>query len=164
MRVGSGARAGTSGRHGVESAGVPGVAAREALHREHAAPERAEAQHRFQRVLRAARMKAARGPQQRTHGPLIEANQRGGEVAHCSPTFFHNAARLSRSAPAAALRADGRALTTRSTAGSWCWCRRKDSRMMRRRRLRGTAPPATFTATAKPKRGAPTSLRITVTE
>src|SRR5262245_34265625 len=36
--------------------------------------------------------------------------------------------------------------------------------MMRRRRLRATAPPATFTATASPRRGAPASFTFAVTE
>ena len=65
---------------------------------------------------------------------------------------------------AAAVREAGRALTTRSTEGSSRWCRRKDSRTRRRRRLRATALPATFTATAIPRRGVPTSFALAVTE
>ena len=108
----------TAGGHGVETARMERMAAREALQRQEAAPQNAKAQHRFERVLRAARMEAARGAEQRAHGPLINTDAQGGELAHCSPTFFHSAARLARSAAAGAARAAGRALTTRSTAGS----------------------------------------------
>src|SRR5256885_17179187 len=44
--------------------------------------------------------------------PLIQADQEGCDVAHCWPTFFHSAARLSRSASLVASRARGRTLTT----------------------------------------------------
>src|SRR5882762_2061119 len=150
-------------RHGIEPARVPRVAARKAREREPAAPQDAEAQHRLQGVLRAGGIEAARRPQERTDGPLIQADQEGCDVAHCSPTFFHSAARLSRSASPVASRARGRILTTRSTAGISRWCRRKDSRMMRRMRLRATAPPAARTATASPRRGAPDWLTLAVT-
>src|ERR1700730_3204763 len=150
-------------RHGVESARVPRVAARKAREREPAALQDAEAQHGLQRELRAGRIKAARRPQQRTDGPLIQADQEGCDVAHCSLTFFHSAARLSRRAWPVASRARGRILTTRSTAGISSWCRRKDSRMMRRMRLRATAPPAARTATASPRRAAPDWLTLAVT-
>src|SRR4029077_15656129 len=129
-----------------------------------AAAEHTKAQQRLECVLRAARVEAARGPEQRAHGPLIKTDQESDEGAHCSLTFFHSAARLARSAGAVAAFEAGRALTTRSTAGSSRWCRRKDSRTRRRRRLRATAPPATFTATANPKRGAPALFALAVTE
>src|ERR1700716_3917422 len=129
-------------RQGVESARGPRVAARKAREREPAALQDAEAQHRLQGVLRAGGIETARRPEQRTDGPLIQADQEGCDVAHCSPTFFHSAARLSRSAWPVASRARGRILTTRATAGISCWCRRNDSRMMRRMRLRATAAPA----------------------
>src|SRR5215471_887702 len=106
-----------AGRHGIEAARVERMAAREALECEQAAAEGAEAQHRFERVLRAARMEAARGPEHRAHGPLIQTNTQGGELAHCSPTLFHSVVRVARSVAAEAARAGGRALTTRSTAG-----------------------------------------------
>src|SRR5439155_12613442 len=122
---------------------------------EPAALEDPEAQQRLHGVLRAGGIETARRPEQRTDGPLIHSDQEGCDVAHCSPTFFHSTARLARSASAVAARARGRTLTTRSTAGISRWCRRKDSRMMRRMRLRATAPPAARTATASPRRGAP---------
>src|SRR6266436_9538187 len=150
-------------RHGIESARVPRVAARKAREREPATLQEAEAQQRLQGVLRAGGIETARRPEQRTDGPLIQADQEGCDVAHCSPTFFHSAARLSRSASPLASRARARMLTTRSTAGISRWCRRKDSRMMRRMRLRATAPPAARTATASPRRGAPDLLTLAVT-
>src|SRR4029077_14197360 len=95
----------------------PGVAAGEPRERERTAPHDPEAQHRLERIARAGRIEAAHGPQKRAHGPLVEADQERDEVAHCSPTFFHSAARLSRSARGEASRARDRMLTTRSTAG-----------------------------------------------
>src|SRR5262249_60628328 len=112
------------------------------------------------RVRRAARVEAACRPEQRAHRPLVKTDQEAGELAHCSLTFFHSAARLARSAEAAAVREAGRALTTRSTEGSSRWCRRKDSRTMRRKRLRATELPSTLTAIANPRRGVPTSLPL----
>src|SRR5690606_23588699 len=53
-----------------------------------------------------------------------------------------------------ASRAPARALTTISTAGSSCWCWRKDSLINRLRRLRLTAPPMTRAAIDNPSRGA----------
>src|SRR3977135_3092927 len=165
-------------RHGVESARVPRVAARQACEREPAALQDAEAQHRVQGVLGAGGIETARRREQRTDGPLIQADQEGYDVAHCSPTFFHSAARLSRSAWPVASRARGRTLTTRSTAGISCWCRRNDSRRLRGLRWRGgggcggggrlggwgpPAPPAARTATASPRRGAPDWLTLAVT-
>src|SRR6516165_6774901 len=151
-------------RHRIETAGVPRVAAPEPCERKGHAPQHAKARHRLERVLRAARVEAACRPEQRAHRPLVETDQEDGALAHCSLTFFHSAARLARSAAAAAVREAGRALTTRSTEGSSRWCRRKDSRTRRRRRLRATALPATFTATAIPRRGVPTSFALAVTE
>src|SRR6202165_3813300 len=116
-------------RHGIDAARVPRGAAKKPRDREPAAPQDAEAQHRLQGVLRAGGIKAARRPQERTDGPLIQPDQEGCDVAHCSPTFFHSAARLSRRAWPVASRARGRILTTRSTAGISRWWRRKDSRM-----------------------------------
>src|SRR5260370_39002589 len=103
-------------RHGIESARVPRVAARKAREREPAALQEAEAQQRLQGVLRAGGIKTARRPEQRTDGPLIQADQDGCDEAHCSPPFFHSAAMLSRSASPMASRARSRMLTTRSTA------------------------------------------------
>ena len=94
-------------RHGVEPARVPGMTTGEAPERERAATEHAKAQQRFQRVLRAARMETARGTEQRANGPLIQTDQERGDVAQCSLTFFHSAARLSRPAVAEAARAAG---------------------------------------------------------
>ena len=75
---------------------------------------------------------------------------------------FHRVARLARSSRAGASRAWGLALTTRSTAGSSCWCRRKDSRTRRRRRLRATALPARFHRHGQAQtRGCPSPLGFT---
>src|SRR5437588_12729559 len=103
------------------------MAAREPYDREHASPHDAEAQHRFERVARARRIETAHRAEERAHGPLVEADQECDEVAHCSPTFFQSAARLSRSACGEASRARGPRLTTTSTAGSQRPSRRKGS-------------------------------------
>src|SRR5579863_420086 len=150
-------------RHGVESSRVPRMAAAEALHRQPAALEDAEAHHRLEGVVRTGRIEAATRPQQRAHGPLVDADQECDEGAHRAATSFHSASRLACSALPGAPLARGRALTTRSTAGISNWCRRNDSRMMRRIRLRATPPPATRTATASPRRGAEKVLLFTVT-
>src|SRR5437016_3821819 len=153
----------TLGRHRIETARMPRVATAETFHRQPAAVQHAESLDRLQRVIRAGRVEAARRTEKRADDPLVEANQECDDGAHCSVTFFHSAARLARSSEPGAARACGRALTTRSRAGISCWCRRKDSRTMRRMRLRSTAPPAARTATASPKRGQPRQLEYTVT-
>ena len=71
--------------------------------------------------------------------------------AHRAATSFHSASRLACSILPVAPLARGRALTTRSTAGISSWCRRNDSRMMRRMRLRATPPPAARTADREPQ-------------
>ena len=78
-------------------------------------------------------------------------------------TLFHSALRLSRSSAPVASRARLRALTIRSTAGNSYWCRRNDSRIILRIRLRSTPPPAVRTATARPRRGQPLSFQTAVT-
>src|SRR5215472_5479720 len=104
-------------RYGIEATRVPRVTAREASHAQPAAADDAEALDGFEGVLRAARVKAARRPEQRAHRPLVHPDQERGEVAHCSPTFFHSAARLACSTFPVAARAAGRTLSTTSTGG-----------------------------------------------
>src|ERR1700693_1015820 len=150
-------------RHGVESSRVQRMAAAQALQRQPAALEDAEAQHRLEGVVRTGGIEAAARPEERADGPLVDADQEGDEAAHRAATSFHSASRLACSALPGAPLARGRALTMRSTAGISSWCRRNDSRMMRRMRLPATPPPATRTATASPRRGASSLLFITVT-
>ena len=133
-------------------------------------------------------MESAAGAEKWAHRPLVAADQSDDEQAQCSAhpdpgpfgpgpvrrakslpaalcsiTFAHNAVRLAWSSAPAAPRAFGRALTTRSTAGRVCWCRRNDSRTIRRMRLRSTALPAVRTATAMPRRAPCLSLLLAVT-
>src|SRR5947209_3992679 len=134
-------------------------------------------------------MESACGTEKRAHGPLVNSNQERGYVAHCAfyysilnsdeprfqpdlcgavgsnlpVTLFHSAPRLSRSSAPLAPRARSRTLTITSTAGNSCWCRRNDSRIILRNRLRWTPPPATRTATARPRRGHPSLFWTAVT-
>ena len=85
------------------------------------------------------------------------------EGSNLPVTLFHSAPRLSRSSAPVAPRARSRMLTTISTAGNSCWCRRNDSRIILRIRLRWTPPPATRTATARPRRGCPSLFSTAVT-
>src|SRR5258708_24802148 len=147
------------GGYRVEATGVPGVAAREACERERATAEEGGALYRAQRGVRARGIEAARRRQQRAQRPLVEADQECGDVAHCSPIFFHSAARLARSVAPEAVRAPGRTLTTRSTAGMSRWCTRKDSRITRRRRVRAPPPPPAPPAHPPPRPGAPRLFR-----
>ena len=161
-------------RYGIETTRMPWMASSDALRSQPAASERTEPVDGFERIVGAGRMESACGTEKRAHGPLVNSNQERGNVAHCafyySPdlciaegsnfpvTLFHSALRLSRSSAALAPRARSRALTIMSTAGSSCWCRRNDSRIILRIRLRWTPPPATRTATARPRRGQPVSF------
>lgn len=104
-------------RHRVEATRVPRMAAREPRERKPSALQDAEALNRFEGVLRAARIEAAARAQERAQGPLIDPDQERCEMAHCSPTFFHSAARLACNVLPLASRAFARALTTRSNAG-----------------------------------------------
>src|SRR5215469_5127416 len=152
-------------RHRVVTAFVPGVAARQAGGRKISAAQHAEARHRLERVLRARGIEAAVGAEQRAHHELVAADRAGDEAPHrgaLSASLPHSTARLSCRVRAGTSRALGRTLTTRSHAGSERWCRRNDSRMMRRRRLRATAPPAARTATARPRRGTPNSFAVAI--
>ena len=160
MRAGD--RAG-SGRHGIVPARVPRVTADETFHCQPGAAECPGLLDRLQSVVGARRIEAAARTQKRAHEALIKTNQECDGAAHCSFTFCHSALRLARSSAPAASRARPRALTTRSTAGSSCWCSRKDSRIVRRIRLRSTELPAFLTETANPRRGPPISLGIAVT-
>src|SRR6202034_1692687 len=118
-------------RHRVEAAGMPRVAAGEALDGEPAAREHTEAHERLERVLRAGWIKAAARPEERAHGPLVQADQERGELAHCALTLFHSATRLSRSARPDSAPTRARTPTTRSSGGSSRW-RRASRRHARR--------------------------------
>ena len=150
-------------RHRVVAAGVPGMATGQTFRRKPAAVQRSESLHGLQGVLGAGRVEAATRTQERAHEPLVNANYECDGVAHCSVTFFQSAIRLACNSAPAVSRARPRALTTRSTAGSSRWCSLKDSRMIRRKRLRSTAPPAFLTDTANPSRAPPMSLGLAVT-
>lgn len=62
-------------RHRIEATCMPGMAARKARKRERTAAECAKAQHRLERILRAAWVEAARGPKERAYSPLVETDQ-----------------------------------------------------------------------------------------
>ena len=85
------------------------------------------------------------------------------DASNLPVTLFQSAFRPSRSSAPVASRARLRALTIRSTAGNSYWCRRNDSRIILRIRLRSTPPPAVRTATARPRRGQPLSFQTAVT-
>src|SRR5580658_4491679 len=150
------------GGHGVYATGVPGMAAAQSPQGEPAAVEDTETLKRLERVIRTRGIKAAFGPEQRAQGPLVQADQAYDEGAHWTLTLSHNPSRLARSTAAASPLAPGRALTTRSTGGSSCCRSLKDSRIRRRRRLRGTEPPKGLDATAVPRRANPSSLGLRV--
>jgi len=167
MRAGdravSGRVAHRSAGHGIVPARVPGVTAEETFHRQPGAAERPELLDRLQSVVGARGIEAAARSQKRAHEALIKTNQECDGAGHCSVTFCQSASRLARRSLPAASRARPRALTTKSTCGSSCWCNRKDSRMVRRIRLRSTELPAFLTETASPRRGPPMSFGIAVT-
>src|SRR5215469_18572823 len=108
-------------RHGVISARMPRMAAADAAHGEPAATQHAVAPNRLQRVLRAGRMKAACGAEQRAHRPLVQPDQDLGKETHCSVTLSQRVSRLAMSSALRAPRARARALTTMSRAGSCPW-------------------------------------------
>ena len=165
--------------YGIETTRMPWMASPDALRCQPAASERAEPVDSLERIVGTGRMESACGTEKRAHGPLVNSNQERGNVAHCAfyysililrgaatsrhgsnlpVTLFHSALRLSRSSAPVASRARSRMLTIMSTAGRSCWCRRNDSRIILRIRLRWTPPPATRTATARPRRGQPASF------
>jgi hypothetical protein len=157
------------------------MASSDTLHAKPTAPEQTEPVDGLERVMGTGRIESACGTEKRAHGPLVNSNQERGNEAHglfiyrsvedrvqlagrLRPvTLFHRALRLSRSSAPVASRARCRALTIRSTAGSSCWCRRNDSRIILRIRFRCTPPPAVRTATARPRRGQPWSFQKAVT-
>jgi hypothetical protein len=149
--------------HGIETTRMPRVASPKTLDSQPTASEQTEPVDGLERIVGTGRIKSASGTEERAYGPLVDSNQGRGNVAHCSVTFFQSASRLACNSDRAASLALLRALTTRSTAGSSCWCRRNDSRMIRRIRLRSTPPPAARTATARPRRGQPLSFHNAVT-
>jgi hypothetical protein len=162
-RAVSGRLAHWSSGHGIVPARMPWVTAQESFHRQPGAAECPEFLDRLQSVVGARGIEAAARSQKRTHEALIKSDQGCDGAGHCSVTFCHSARRLARSSAPTASRARPRALTTRSTWGSSCWCSRNDSRMVRRIRLRSTELPAFFTDTASPRRGPPVSFGIAVT-
>jgi len=139
------------------------MAAREPAQREPPATPRAMKLDSFERVVRAGGIETAAAPQPGAQRELVETNQELGDDAHCCLTLPHLSSAPARNSAFVAPRARGRALTTRSTAGRLRWFKRKDSRMTRRMRLRSTEPPASFAATAMPRRGWPSLFWRAVT-
>lgn len=140
-------------RHRIEPPWIPGMAATDPLERQPAATQRTVLLQRVSSVARTRRIEPAVRTQERTQCELIYADQRAEELAHCAFIRFQKLARLARSAAGAASRVAPRAAMTMSTGGKACCAKRKDSRIMRRSRLRATAEPAVFMATAIPRRG-----------
>ena len=140
-------------------AAAPRMTPPNALYRQPASGQRAVAAQGVKRVFRTARREAAppQRPEQdrlrRRNHPAINAHAENQDVlshvhAFRSPTGFNNLAfrsvvKKSRSTWANPFPAmDGHPTSTRSTGpANSCWCRRNDSRMSRRARLRTTAPP-----------------------
>src|SRR5688572_23346509 len=98
-------------------------------------------------------MEAAARPDHWADHVLVAADQDFEDGAHAVATRCQRPARLARSVGAGASRAGIFAVTTTSTGGNSCCASRKVSRINLRMRLRVTALPATFTATARPMRG-----------
>src|SRR5882672_3665040 len=140
-------------RYRIESAFMERVTARDAFDREPRPSPDAVGFNGIHRVMRARRIETAARPEQRADGELVPADQSFQDEAHVLATRCQRVARLARSVAAGASRAGIFAATTMSTAGRPCCASRKVSRIRRRRRLRGTAPPTAFTATARPMRG-----------
>src|SRR6187399_2956666 len=140
---------------------MPGVTTGNALHREPGTVQGTVCFDGLDRVLRTRRIEAATRPQQWADGELVPANQIFQDVAHVVATRSQRVARLARSVVAGASRAENFAATTMSTAGRSNCARRKLSRIWRRSRLRATALPEVFTATASPIRGCARPLGFT---
>src|ERR1700691_3975976 len=152
--------------HRVVDAGMPGMAARQAAQRQQTPPERAVPPHGLQRVLRAGGIEAAARPEYRAHQQLIGTDQQLQSEVHRGEgcNLSQSRSRLARSSALAAARALARTPTTMSSAGiELAACSRKLSRIMRRSRLRSTAPPMARTATDIPSRARSSSLRCVVT-
>src|SRR5688572_26705682 len=106
-------------------------------------------------------METAARPDHGADHVLVAADQDFEDGAHAVATRCQRPARLARSVDAGASRAGIFAVTTTSTGGSSCCASRNDSRISLRMRLRVTALPATFTATARPMRACATLLART---
>jgi len=142
---------------------MPGMAAPEAFESEPAALQESVAIQGFKGIVGAGRIETAGVAQPRAHCPLIEPDQGCCKVAHCLITSAQSPSRLALKSPPDAPRARARALKTRSSGGSSCWCSRNDSRIARRMRLRSTPVPATLIDTASPSRGAAVPFARAVT-
>jgi hypothetical protein len=136
----------------VDAAGVPGMAAPEAFESKPAASYEPIALQGFDGVVRAGRMKTTDGSEQRADRPLIKPDHGYRDGAHFCITSLHRACKDVRNSPPGTPRARLRALTTRSSGGSSCWCSRNHSRITRLKRLRSTPVPATLRETARPNR------------
>src|SRR5262245_62150353 len=150
-----------TGRDGIESALVPGMAAANAFHGEPGTAQGAVFLDRLDRVMRTRRIETALRPEQRTQHELVRANQGFQDEAHVCATRCQRVARLARKVCEGASRAGIFAATTMSTAGRSCCARRKDSRTRRRSLLRATALPIVLIATASPTRGCSSPLGLT---
>jgi len=159
-----GSVSGRAWRDRIEPALAQGMTTTDAPGSQPAAAPGAVGLERLKRVVRTARVIAASRAQQGAHKQLICPDQGAEDGAHVVATFCQSPARLCRIRVAGAPRAAARAPTMRSAAGNSDWASRKDSRIMRRSRLRATAFPMVFAAIAKPSRGWPRLFGRTVTD
>lgn len=137
--------------YGIVSTGMPWVAAGNAFGSQPGTLASAMPLERFDGVLGAAWMKAATPAQQGTDRQAVEAHKGYQQHFHCvrransssiSPRKTRRSGRSSRV----------ETRTTISIFGRWARIRRKDSRTMRRTRLRFTAERTCFFATIMPIR------------
>src|SRR3954468_22468403 len=116
---------------------------------------------RLEGVMRTRWVIAAARSEHRAQHELVSTDQQFQDGAHVLATRCQRVARLARNVIAGAPAAGNFAPTTMSTAGSPCCASRKDSRTSLRSRLRATALPAVFTATARPTRANARPLGLT---
>ena len=96
--------------HRIEAARMKWVAAPDAQDPKPQPAQHAVHPHGFERVLRAARVVAAAGPEQRAQAPLVYTDQELDSLcAHASLICFHSCCKAARSAAAGASRAADRA-------------------------------------------------------
>src|SRR5512139_1314908 len=138
--------------HGIEAAGIPGMATPDAACREPRAAQGTVALNGFLRVAGTRRIKTAVRPEQRADEPAIDVDEGDQERTHRRAILSQWARRLARISSLLHLVAAGRALMTTSTGGRSWWRWRNDSRARRFNRLRFTALPAALIPTASPRR------------
>src|SRR5688572_25360604 len=145
----------------IESAVIERVTTTDAFDGEPHAARRAMGLDGFHGVVRTRRVEAAARSEQRTQGELVPTDEKFQDEAHEAATRCQRVARLARKLATGAPAEGNFAATTMSTAGRSSCASRNDSRTSRRSRLRLTAFPAVFTATASPTRGNPSPLGLT---